>query len=105
MSFVSIAIGFHSPLPMAVYTVTFTPSKQPQYCGKSVVYSAERARRTSCHPELASLRYCLRLRKTTPAPLAQALSQLVQCGLGVWSYQPQRVRPCTDPSTLCCLEI
>src|SRR6202521_3103282 len=26
MSFVSIAIGFHSPLPMAVYTVTFTPS-------------------------------------------------------------------------------
>src|SRR5260370_32716670 len=26
MSFVSIAIGFHSPLPMAVYPVTFTPS-------------------------------------------------------------------------------
>src|ERR1700674_3145135 len=26
MSFVSISIGFHSPLPMAVYTVTFTPS-------------------------------------------------------------------------------
>src|ERR1700680_773411 len=28
MSFVSIAIGFHSPLPMAVYTVTFTPSAE-----------------------------------------------------------------------------
>ena len=67
-----------------------------------MVCSAERARRTSCHPELAPLRCCLRLRKTTPAPLAQALSQLAQCGLGVWSYQPQRVRPCTDPSTLCC---
>ncbi len=26
MSVLSIAIGFHSPLPMVVYTVPFTPS-------------------------------------------------------------------------------
>src|SRR5712692_10181520 len=67
--------------------------------------SAEHARRTSYHPELAPLRCCLRLGETTPVLLVQVLSLLAQCAPGVWRYQPQRVRPCTNPSTLCCLEM
>src|SRR5258708_19697604 len=45
------------------------------------------------------LRCCLRLRETTPVPLVQVPSLLAQCAPGVWSYQPQRARPCTTPST------
>jgi hypothetical protein len=33
-------------------------------------------------------------------PLVQVPSLLAQCAPGVWSYQPQRARPCTTPSTL-----
>src|SRR5260370_19463248 len=61
--------------------------------------SVEHARRTSPHPEPLPLRGCLRLRETTPVPLVQVPSLLAQCAPGVWSYQPQRARPCTTPST------
>src|SRR6266567_263471 len=44
--------------------------------------SAERARRTSCHPGLVPLRCCLRLCEITPVPLPQVLPLLAQCGLG-----------------------